>query len=225
MASLYLVRHGQASFGSADYDRLSSTGVRQCELLGAYLHVRGRRFDGVLRGSLRRHQQSLAAISSALPGLPSALEWPGLNEYDSEAIVRAVRDIDRDPLPSPHTPDGYRQHFRVLKTGLAAWMAGQVQPVGMPSWPDFEAGVVGALDHVRSSFEGDVLLVSSGGPIATAVASVLAAPPATVIDLNLRLRNSALTEFAFTPKRHMLLSFNSLPHLDSAALQSLVTSA
>ena len=225
MGTLCLVRHGQASFGSEDYDRLSATGVRQCELLGAYLHARGRCFEAVLRGSLRRHQQSLAAIASALPGLPPEIEWPGLNEYDGEALVRAVRDIDRDPMPSPHTPDGYRQHFRVLREGLAQWMAGQVQPSGMPSWPGFVAGVSNALDHVRSNFEGDVLMVSSGGPIATAVAQVLAAPPATVIELNLRLRNSALTEFSFTPKRHMLLTFNTLPHLDAPEHAALVSFA
>jgi broad specificity phosphatase PhoE len=103
-------------------------------------------------------------------------------------------------------------------------MAGQVQPAGMPTWTEWVAGIVGALDHVRETFDGDVLLVSSGGPIATAVAQVLAAPPSTVIELNLRLRNSALTEFAFTPKRHMLQTFNTLPHLDDPALAGWVTS-
>ena len=66
----------------------------------------------------------------------------------------------------------------------------------------------------ETQFDGNVLLVSSGGPIATAVAHVLEAPATTVIELNMRIRNSALTEFAFTPKRHMLLSYNTLPHLD-----------
>jgi broad specificity phosphatase PhoE len=224
MGTLCLVRHGQASFGSDDYDRLSELGTRQCAALGRHLHERGRRFQGVLRGRLRRHRQSLEAMATALPGLPEAIEWPGLDEYDSDAVVRAVRDVEREPMPSPHTPDGYREHFRILKSGLAAWMAGQVQPAGMPTWGEWVAGVVGALDHVRTQFDGDVLLVSSGGPIATAVAQVLAAPPATVIDLNLRLRNSALTEFAFTPKRHMLQTFNTLPHLDDPARAGWVTS-
>jgi broad specificity phosphatase PhoE len=224
VGTLYLVRHGQASFGSDDYDRLSELGARQCAALGAHLYARGLRFQGVLRGSLRRHRQSLEAIAGALPGLPEALEWPGLDEYDSEAVVRAVRDVERDPLPSPHTPEGYRQHFRILKDGLAAWMAGHVQPAGMPSWDGWVAGIVGALDHVRTQFDGEVLLVSSGGPIATAVAQVLGASPAAVIDLNLRLRNSALTEFAFTPKRHMLQTFNTLPHLQDPERAAWVTS-
>ena len=93
----------------------------------------------------------------------------------------------------------------------------------MPSFANFAAGIHAALDHVREKTEGDVLLVSSGGPIATAVAQVLGAPAQTLIELNLRIRNSALTEFAFTPKRHMLHSFNHLPHLDGTAWADWVT--
>jgi broad specificity phosphatase PhoE len=179
--------------------------------LGTYLHARGLRFEGVLRGTLARHRQSLDAIASTLPGLPAAIEWPGLNEYDGDALVRAVH---AGPVAPATTPEGYRQHFRLLREGLAQWMAGATQPQGMPSWPGFVADVGAALDHVRTQFDGNVLLVSSGGPIATAVAHVLSAPPPAVIELNLRIRNSALTEFAFTPKRHMLVSYNTVPHLD-----------
>ncbi|HEY6134185.1 MAG TPA: histidine phosphatase family protein [Rubrivivax sp.] len=211
MGTLYLVRHGQASFGAADYDRLSELGQRQCAALGAYLQARGLHFDGVLRGTLLRHRQSLEAIASELPALPPAIEWPGLNEYDPQAVLHAVQ---ARPVASAGTPEGHREHFRLLRDGLAQWMAGKVQPEGMSNWDGFVAGVSTALDHVRAEFGGNVLLVSSGGPIATAVAQVLGAPPAAVIELNLRIRNSALTEFAFTPKRHALLSFNTLPHLE-----------
>ena len=220
MGTLYLVRHGQASFGAQDYDRLSDLGHRQCAQLGAWMQARGLRFEGVLRGSLRRHRESLEALASNLPGLPDALEWRGLNEYDSEAVVRCVHPGE---LPRPDTPEAYRQHFRLLREGLARWMAGEVQPEGMPTWAGFLQGVTSALDHVRTRHEGDVLLVSSGGPIATAVAHVLQAPPATAIELNLRIRNSALTEFAFTPKRHMLVTYNTLPHLDHPERQGWVT--
>jgi broad specificity phosphatase PhoE len=85
----------------------------------------------------------------------------------------------------------------------------------MPSYADFVGGIQGALDHVRTHHEGDVLMVSSGGPISTAVGLVLSTPPETTIELNLRIRNSSVTEFAFTPKRHMLVTYNTLPHLDS----------
>ena len=72
---------------------------------------------------------------------------------------------------------------------------------------------------------GQVLLVSSGGPIAAAVGQVLGMTPAATIELNMRIRNSAITEFVFTPKRHALLTFNTLPHLDSAEHADWITYA
>ena len=222
MGTLYLVRHGQASFGADDYDQLSDLGRRQCVQLGRYLHERGRRFDAVLTGTLKRHAQSLAGIAEGLGDTPEPLRWPGLDEYDSHAVIAAVHP---QPLQRPDTPEMYRHHFRLLRDGLAGWMAGRVAPAGMPSYPDFVAGVTGALDHVRQQQDGDVLIVSSGGPISTAVGHVLGTSAETTIELNLRIRNSSVTEFAFTPKRHMLVTYNTLPHLDHPDFAGWVTYA
>ena len=222
MGTLYLVRHGQASFGADDYDQLSELGRRQCVQLGRYLHERGRRFDAVLTGTLKRHAQSLAGIAEGLGDTPEPLRWPGLDEYDSHAVIAAVHP---QPLQRPDTPEMYRHHFRLLRDGLAGWMAGRVAPAGMPSYPDFVAGVTGALDHVRQQHDGDVLIVSSGGPISTAVGHVLGTSAETTIELNLRIRNSSVTEFAFTPKRHMLVTYNTLPHLDHPDFAGWVTYA
>lgn len=217
MGNLYLVRHGQASLGAADYDQLSDLGRRQAVRLGEYLRGSGLAFEAVLTGTLRRHQQTLAGIAqgygSVPAALPEALPWPGLNEYDSDAVVRAIHEGEP---PAPDTPDAVRQHFRLLRQGLLRWMDGSVQPVGMPTHAEFLAGIVAALDHVRANHSGNVLLVSSGGPISAAVGHLLGATPQAVVELNLRIRNSALTEFHFNPKRHVLVSFNALPHLAQA---------
>lgn len=213
MGTLYLVRHGQASFGAADYDQLSPLGTRQCQALGEWFAQRGLHFEAALTGTLRRHAQSLQAIADGHGQVPAPLLWPGLNEYDPEAVIRAHHT---GPLPRPDTPEIVKAHFRLLREALAAWMAGRTQPAGMPAWPDFVAGVTSALDHVRQHHQGNVLIVSSGGPIATAVAQVLGTGAEATIELNLRIRNSAVTEFAFTPKRHHLLAFNHVPHLHAA---------
>jgi broad specificity phosphatase PhoE len=211
MGTLYLVRHGQASFGADDYDQLSALGRRQSVRLGEYLRSKGLSFDAVLTGTLRRHAQTWDGIAEGAALDLKPLLWPGLNEYDSHAVIEAVHPM---PLQKPDTPEGYRHHFRLLRDGLAQWMAGVVSPRGMPSYLDFVHGITSALDLVRREHTGNVLLVSSGGPIATAVGHILGTPPETTIELNMRIRNSALTEFAFTPKRHMLLTYNTLPHLD-----------
>lgn len=227
MGTLYLVRHGQASFGADDYDQLSDLGHRQSVRLGEYFAQQGLHFDALITGTLRRHRQTLAGIlegmRTAAGDAAPALDWPGLNEYDSQSVIAAIHP---QPLQKPDTPELYRQHFRLLRDGLAQWMAGMVNPRGMPAYEDFVAGVTSALDHVRTRHVGrNVLIVSSGGPISTAVGRVLQTPPETTIELNLRIRNTSVTEFAFTPKRHMLVSYNGIAHLEGAPWRDWVTYA
>ena len=226
MGTLYLVRHGQASFGEDDYDRLSPLGHRQAQRLGEYLRQRfereGVQIDTVLMGSLRRHRETWEGMAQGAGWSHTPEVWPGLNEYDSEALIEAIHP---EPLAKPDTPELYRHHFRLLREAIKAWMDGRTQPRGMPRYADFVAGIEAALDHVRQNCPGNALIVSSGGPISTAVGRVLGTPPETTIELNLRIRNTALSEFAFTPKRHMLVTYNTLPHLDSTEHQGWVTFA
>ncbi len=213
MGILYLVRHGQASFGAEDYDQLSDLGQRQSVRLGEHFARLGVQFDGLIAGTLRRQQQTLQGVLQGMQRTQEHLSWAGLNEYDPAALIATIAP---QPLQKAASKEEFRQHFRLLRDAMAQWMAGVVSPRGMPSYAEFAAGVASALDHVRANHFGQtVLLVSSGGPIATAVGQVLGTSPETTIELNLRIRNSSVTEFAFTPKRHALVSFNAVPHLDA----------
>ena len=227
MGSLYLVRHGQASFGATDYDQLSDLGHRQAERLGTYWAERGMCFDAVLTGALKRHAQTWAGIAQGAHWDDTPTVWPGLNEYNSEALIHEVLRAHSTSQERPsHTPDDHRAHFRLLRDGLKLWMDGSANPPGMPRYGDFVRGITDALDHVRTHHAGQrVLMVSSGGPIAAAVGHVLGLSPQSIIDLNMRIRNSAVTEFVFNPKRHSLLTYNTLPHLNDSAHAAWVTYA
>lgn len=226
MGTLYLVRHGQASFGADNYDQLSALGERQAERLGQYLRERlereGQPVQSVMMGTLTRHRQTWQALARGAGWTHEPTVWPALDEYDSHALIRAVHPQD---LPKPDTPERYRQHFRLLRQGLQAWMAGEVTPQGMPSHEAFVQGLQEALTHVRTQCQGPVLMVSSGGPISTMVGQILGAPAPTAIELNLRMRNTALSEVAYTPKRHMLVTYNTLPHLEGADYADWITYA
>jgi broad specificity phosphatase PhoE len=230
MGNLYLVRHGQASFGADDYDQLSPRGREQGIRLGQYWREKAMAlgahesapFDAVLIGTLKRHRQTWEAMAEGAGWVHTPQVWPGLDEYDSHALIQTVHP---QPLAKPNTPEMYRHHFRVLKDALKKWMSGQSEPQNMPSYVNFVLGVTSALDHVRHNYSGPVLIVSSGGPISTAVGHILGTSPETTIELNLRIRNTSLTEFAYTPKRHMLVTYNSLPHLNDAEHAKLITYA
>ncbi len=223
MSSVHLVRHGQASFGADDYDQLSELGWKQSARLGEYWRERGRTFDRVIMGTLRRHDETWKGIAQGL-GVPVDA-WPllrteRLNEYDSAAVIASVHP---GPLPKPDTPELYRHHFQLLRVGLQAWMQGQAQPVGMPTYVDFRAGIAAVLDDICRTSPGRVLLVSSGGPIATAVGLLLQTPAQATIELNFHIRNSAVTELSYRAKGHRLISYNTLNHLDSPQHQDWVT--
>jgi broad specificity phosphatase PhoE len=143
-----------------------------------------------------------------------------LNEYNSEAVIHCIHP---EPLAKPNTPELYKHHFGLLRKGLHEWMHGRTQPAGMPTFVDFVQGISDALAHVRQHHTGDVLIVSSGGPISTAVGTLLGTPPESMVEMNMRIRNTAVTECVYSPKRTTLVSFNTLNHLDAEAYRDWVT--
>ena len=102
-------------------------------------------------------------------------------------------------------------------------MQGAAEPVGMPPYTEFVQGIQDAMAHVRAQCKGDGLMVSSGGPSSTAVGTLLGTPFESFIEMNMRIRNTAVSELVFTPKRHTLVSFNTINHLDAPAYRDWVT--
>ena len=209
MAELVLVRHAQASFGADDYDRLSELGWRQARWLGEYFAERGATFDHALRGSLRRHAQTLTGIAEGLGKDLNAGEDPRLNEYDSHALLHA--HLKGGPMPQSADR---REHFRILREAMYAWTDGTL--AGHPHEPFavFRSRVLGALADLRAGRAKRVLVVSSGGPISTILAEVLRMPHRGVVDLNLQARNTGITELQAGARRIQCISFNNVPHLD-----------
>ena len=214
MAELVLVRHGQASFGTDDYDRLSELGWRQSRWLGEHFRDRGGSFDRIVRGSLRRHAETLKGIAEGLGKPLDAGEDPRLNEYDADALLNAhLKGQARAP------GGDRREHFRILREAMYAWTDGTLSsgnPDGAPLEPfaEFRGRVLAALAELRGGAAKRVLVVSSGGPISTILAEVLGMPRRGVVDLNLQTRNTGITELQAGARRIHCVSFNNVPHLE-----------
>jgi len=130
MAELVLVRHGQASFGADDYDKLSELGWRQSRWLGEYFAERGAAFDLVVRGSLRRHAETLAGISEGLGRTLGGDEDSRLDEYDSHALLHAHLQGRAPPRGGDR-----REHFRVLReAAIASGMPVRLLERPHPEW-------------------------------------------------------------------------------------------
>ncbi|MFZ1907948.1 MAG: histidine phosphatase family protein, partial [Burkholderiales bacterium] len=79
-----------------------------------------------------------------------------------------------------------------------------------------------ALEAARHGAER-VLVVSSGGPISTAVGAVLGVAPRIVADLNLQTRNTGLSELRAGAQRAHCVSFNAVPHLERPGRREAIT--
>ena len=107
MIEIYLIRHGQASFGQPAYDHLSTVGERQAELLGRHFLKKGIHFYAVYSGALRRHVQTATIAMSQMNGGRS----PKITIDSDLFYADANEDLDRLALYDPLDDDSI-EHFR-----------------------------------------------------------------------------------------------------------------
>ncbi len=223
MSMVLMVRHAQASFGAADYDRLSTLGHQQSRWLGEYFASRGLKFSRVMSGTLTRQSDTASGIVAAMGGDPSSIvRHEGLNEYHGEALFRAYTGGD----PRVAQGSDYGGYWRVFREAMQAWSEDRI--AGVPeSWEAFGARVRAALAVAAADTARDdvVLAVSSGGAIGRAVADITESPASVAIELNLQFRNTGVCELIWGAGRFRLLSFNSAPHLDHPERREAITFA
>ena len=222
MAELYLVRHGQASFGADNYDELSPSGRTQSGWLGEYFAQANLRFDRVVIGTMQRHRQTADAILAAMGGPQIELaQDAGLNEYDFEALFAAVGD---EGLPAGlSATSSKKDFFKGLRHVLQLWADDRLPGAVPETWQQFQTRVQRARSAIQRTGGRRVLVVSSGGPIAVTAQQVLQAPAASAIALNLQIRNSSVCQYVFNDDAMSLVSFNSVPHLEHAERREFVT--
>jgi broad specificity phosphatase PhoE len=214
VAELVVIRHAQASFGAADYDRLTDLGHRQSELVGQALNDAGWVPDRVVTGTLKRHDETLCSMGFSAPPERHA----GFNEYDFHDLL-SVRFAGQ--VPEAVRSDR-KTHFRTLRETLLDWQAGGLTGA-RESWADFAARVAAARDHATREGARKVMVISSGGPIGQLVATALQTPPAQMIALNLQVKNTSMTRFIFSGRAFYLHEFNAVPHLSPSARAHFLT--
>jgi len=216
LPTLLLVRHGQASFGEANYDVLSATGVEQARVVAADLAGRGVRVDRVVSGSLGRQRATAEPIAATM-ARPVEVDtrW---DEYDADDILEhhSESSVRQDRPPGTEAPEVSPREFQmVLERALLAWIAaGESGPAREP-WPDFADRVTAALEDLgRDLGSGETAVVcTSGGVLAALCVALLDVPPATFVAFNRVTVNAGLTRVAHGRSGATLISFNEQAHL------------
>src|ERR1700741_4890418 len=89
MSFISLIGHGQASFGTDNYDQLSAVGREQSAILGKYFAALGEPIDRIYTGTLERQRETAQILAAALsPNAPPLAVEPAFDEYASESILR-----------------------------------------------------------------------------------------------------------------------------------------
>src|SRR3712207_1701973 len=110
MPTLLLLRHAQASFGSADYDVLSERGREQVAALHAALEARGVQPAWLVSGGLRRQRDTATPFGGDLRIDP---RW---DEYDSKDLLTTHSDVVAGVARAPgdHTPGPSSEDLQTL---------------------------------------------------------------------------------------------------------------
>ncbi|PWB33951.1 histidine phosphatase family protein [Pseudomonas sp. SDI] len=230
MGSIYLIRHGQASFGADDYDVLSTLGMRQSEALGDHLNQLGLRLHRCLAGDLRRQQDTARLTLAQLPGAPALETDTAFNEFDADAVIRAL-------LPSllVHEPEALhvlrnaqhnRSEFqRLFALMIQQWHDGEYAHDGLESWNSFVERVSGGLQRVlQQAGQGDnIAIFTSGGTIAALLHLITGITASQAFALNWQIINTSLSVLKFRGSEVTLASFNSQAHVQLLRAPELVT--
>jgi broad specificity phosphatase PhoE len=205
MGSIHLIRHGQASWGTDDYDRLSPVGQKQSAALGMSWEASGWAPSTLVAGSMKRHAQTAIAVIDACGQGDGYDVDDGWNEFDHLAIARA-----HDPAALSADPKEFQ---KLLNTALDGWIAGTGEH--SETYLDFMDRVMTAFGKaVTDAGPGrSVAVFTSGGPIALVASHLLAGDDSLFQRINDVVINAGVTTVIAGQSGPRLLAFNEHTHL------------
>lgn len=227
VSSALLIRHGQASFGAEDYDRLSALGEQQSRELGRWLKQIGEQPDLIVTGSMQRHRRTAELCVQAAEVTAPQLMLELLDELDHVEIVARhrpdFRSFDDMRAELTASADPHRAFQQLFAAAIARWTDGAHDDEYTSSWPAFRQRVLLGLQTLAAHEARTIWVFTSGGPIAVIANALIDAPADQPFALSWPLVNTSLTRVALGGNRHSLISYNGWPHLELAGDPGLVT--
>lgn len=216
MSAIYLLRHGQASFGASNYDQLSALGFEQASALGAALRTRLPAPDVVVCGSMQRHRQTAETCLAEMSLPASWTEDAGFNEYDHRQIVDRYMDLKAFGAALKAAPDRAQAFEAMFQQGMQRWQNGAHDPDYDESWPAFRARCLDALERLAARLESgqNALVFTSGGTITVLVQHLLEFPLSRFAAVNWRIANASVSKIVCTGGTHFLSTFNEHAHFE-----------
>lgn len=229
MTTLLLVRHGQASFGSKNYDELSPLGHRQSEILGGHWRTAGFTADRWFAGAMAR-QKSTGESALKTLGLDAAItEHAGFDEYDHQGLIRSYLPViaaeDRSFAMGHRELFADRKLFQLFfEKVVGCWLDGRdgAEPI-KETWKAFCERSLAGIKAMASDRDGTAVAFTSGGVISAALQEALQLDGRKAFELNWRVYNASVHAFRLGKRGLTLLGFNNVSHLELANDSGLLT--
>jgi len=220
MSTITLVRHGQASAGTDNYDRLSERGQLQARHLGDWWKKIGVTPTHVFAGTLERQQHTAQLVLEHLGRADLNIQTvPELNEYSHHEVDRAFGEGKHSDGALDLTLSDYHGIMQRWRDADATDLA------NMESWQNFMLRGMSAVQHAHAT-AGDgahSVLFTSGGVVATLLGHIQSLPFEVIIDYIWDIRNSSVTTLRLGSDKARVVDFNRVSHLDFREDPSLIT--
>lgn len=234
MSEIYMIRHGQASFGSENYDRLSPLGVVQAGIVANHLLKSGLRFDAVYTGFMERQQKTAGALVNIYReqhlSMSELIKTEAFNEYDSETVfdghIRMMIETDpslSDDVKRIHSDEKVFQ--RLFKQAMTRWASGKYDPPGSPKWQAFRDRVQQGIREVmkEQGAKKRIAIFTSGGPISATVQMALDLSDDKAMAVSWQIMNASIARFKYNSEGIALAGFNDISHLKLEGDDNLLT--
>ena len=210
MSVLYLVRHGQASFGTDDYDRLSDLGKAQSRTTGRFLASQGIEPDRIVHGEMLRQRQTAEGLLEGMGLSMDAHVDSGWNEYAAWELTGVLDDVD------PRAKHDSKIFQGELERGAARWASGEHDEDYRETYKQFTSRVERALDDAVAAMGSgqSTIVVSSAGAIAWTAARLIGGGFDQWMAFNRVTINTGITKIITGRGGTSLISFNDHGHQD-----------
>ncbi|MCT8986738.1 histidine phosphatase family protein [Shewanella phaeophyticola] len=217
MANIYFIRHGQASFGSDNYDNLSPLGHSQAQHLAKHFNQRNIRPDQVICGDMARHLQTRDACLASLsaPLMHNGLQiTPAWNEFDHEQVISVYRPDLASPEALQHylkqQPSPAKAFITLFSQAISQWQDSENTAQYHESWEHFSQRVTQGLSQLiqQADKEETIFVFTSGGVISKIIMQTLAIPENKFFDINRQLVNASVTQLQLKSQHLNLITMN-----------------
>lgn len=216
MTTIYFIRHGQASFGAENYDKLSQTGEKQAKILGKYLEKIIKEEPYIVAGSMLRHQQTAQiSLQECFPEakIHTNSAW---NEFNHQQIFAKYDHRFEHPHLFKEVisqqADPFEYLSEMFENAIERWVSSEHANDYDETWLQFKNRVENALltlcQELAEKKPRYALVYTSGGVLSVLTGKVLELSVQKTFALTWAIANTSLTTLRLGGKEPHLLSFN-----------------